>query len=163
MSEPKLFVIKVVRKSFTIRFPNWHSPVASFFDSSYWEIRKYQKSTDLLIRKEPFARLVREIGQDFKSDLRFQSTAMLCLVQEASEAYHDVDGISELLPACSCSNWQTPHVLSNRLFEHVMKDFPLKQNWQQIYVNTTGSSGGNTIVVLFLLKSFAISTRIQPL
>merc|ERR1712014_453112 len=39
------------------------------------EIRKYQKSTDLLIRKLPFQRLVREIAQDYKSDLRFQSSA----------------------------------------------------------------------------------------
>ena len=31
------------------------------------EIRRYQKSTDLLIRKAPFQRLVREIGQDFSS------------------------------------------------------------------------------------------------
>ena len=38
------------------------------------EIRKYQKSTELLIRKLPFQRLVREIAQDFKTDLRFQST-----------------------------------------------------------------------------------------
>ena len=50
------------------------------------EIRKYQKSTDLLLRKLPFQRLVREIAQDFKNDLRFQSTAILAL-QEASEAY----------------------------------------------------------------------------
>eukprot|EP00798_Chlamydomonas_sp_ICE-L_P009589 gene9589-biopygen5797 len=50
------------------------------------EIRKYQKSTDFLIRKLPFQRLVREIAQDFKTDLRFQSSAVLAL-QEASEAY----------------------------------------------------------------------------
>jgi histone H3 len=50
------------------------------------EIRRYQKSTDLLIRKLPFQRLVREIAQDFKNDLRFQGTAILAL-QEASEAY----------------------------------------------------------------------------
>ncbi len=50
------------------------------------EIRKYQKSTELLIRKLPFQRLVREIAQDFKTDLRFQSHAVLAL-QEASEAY----------------------------------------------------------------------------
>ena len=50
------------------------------------EIRKYQKSTDLLIRKAPFQRLVREISHDYKSDIRFQSTAVLAL-QEASEAY----------------------------------------------------------------------------
>ena len=50
------------------------------------EIRKYQKSTDLLIKKLPFQRLVREIAQDFKQDLRFQSSAILAL-QEAAEAY----------------------------------------------------------------------------
>jgi len=43
------------------------------------EIRKYQKSTELLIRKLPFQRLVREIAQDFKTDLRFQSTAIMAL------------------------------------------------------------------------------------
>ena len=50
------------------------------------EIRRYQKSTELLIRKLPFQRLVREIAQDFKSDLRFQSAAVGAL-QEAAEAY----------------------------------------------------------------------------
>ncbi|CAD0203470.1 unnamed protein product [Chrysodeixis includens] len=49
------------------------------------EIRRYQKS-ELLIRKLPFQRLVREIAQDFKTDLRFQSSAVMAL-QEASEAY----------------------------------------------------------------------------
>src|ERR1700689_4135559 len=43
------------------------------------EIRRYQKSTDLLIRKLPFQRLVREIAQDYKTDLRFQSSAVLAL------------------------------------------------------------------------------------
>lgn len=50
------------------------------------EIRKYQKSTDLLIRKLPFQRLVREIAQDFKSDIRFRSAALFAL-QEATEAF----------------------------------------------------------------------------
>lgn len=50
------------------------------------QIRRYQKTTDLLIRKLPFQRLVREIAQDFKNDLRFQGTAILAL-QEAAEAY----------------------------------------------------------------------------
>ena len=48
------------------------------------EIRKFQKSTELLIRKLPFQRLVREIAQDFKTDLRFQSAAVGAL-QEAAE------------------------------------------------------------------------------
>ncbi|KAF9558219.1 histone-fold-containing protein [Agrocybe pediades] len=50
------------------------------------EIRRYQSTTELLIRKLPFQRLVREIAQDYKSDLRFQSTAIGAL-QEAAEAY----------------------------------------------------------------------------
>merc|ERR1712099_13793 len=50
------------------------------------EIRKYQKSTELLIRRLPFQRLVREIAQTYKSDLRFQSSAVLAL-QEAAESY----------------------------------------------------------------------------
>ena len=50
------------------------------------DICHFQKSTALLICKLPFQRLVREITQDFKTDLRFQSVAILCL-QEAAEAY----------------------------------------------------------------------------
>jgi histone H3 len=50
------------------------------------EIRKYQKTTNLLIRKLPFQRLVREIAQNFRPDLLFQSTAILA-IHEASEAY----------------------------------------------------------------------------
>ena len=51
------------------------------------EIRRYQKSTELLIRKLPFQQLVREIAQDLgKMNMRFQSRAIMAL-QEASEAY----------------------------------------------------------------------------
>ena len=49
------------------------------------DIRHFQASTALPIRKLPFQRVVREIAQD-KTDLQFQSTAVLCL-QEAMEAY----------------------------------------------------------------------------
>ncbi|GAA57948.1 histone H3.3C [Clonorchis sinensis] len=49
------------------------------------EIRHYQKFTELLIRKLPFQRLVREIVRDFKTDLRIQRSAVSAL-QEASEA-----------------------------------------------------------------------------
>jgi histone H3 len=50
------------------------------------EIRRFQKTTELLIKKMPFQRLVREIARDFKPDLRFQSSALGAL-QEAAEAY----------------------------------------------------------------------------
>ena len=60
------------------------------------EIRRYQKSTELLIRKAPFQRLVREITQTLGepsgfhlnlSEIRFQGSTVLAL-QEAAEAYH---------------------------------------------------------------------------
>ena len=57
------------------------------------EIRRYQKSHELLIRKLPFQRLVREIVVDvdvlpkgWRGDVRFQSQTIMAL-QEASEAY----------------------------------------------------------------------------
>ncbi len=50
------------------------------------EIKRYQKSTELLIRKAPFQRLVREIAQNYKTDCRFQAAAIAAL-QEASEAF----------------------------------------------------------------------------
>ena len=64
------------------RFVLLVGPVPFFHDFVF----RYQKSTELLIRKLPFQRLVREIAQDFKTDLRFQSSAVMAL-QEASEAY----------------------------------------------------------------------------
>ncbi|XP_055136090.1 histone H3.3C [Symphalangus syndactylus] len=50
------------------------------------EVRRYQKSTELLIRRLPFQRLVREIAQELNAGLRFQSAAVGAL-QEAGEAY----------------------------------------------------------------------------
>jgi len=49
-------------------------------------LREIHNSTEKLIGKRPFQRLVREIAQDFKTDLRFESLAIGAL-QEASEAY----------------------------------------------------------------------------
>ena len=61
------------------------------------EIRKYRKSSELLLRKLPFSRLVREIAQEYKSDLRFQSEAILAL-QVACEAHLvDVLGRSNII------------------------------------------------------------------
>ena len=50
------------------------------------QVRKFQKSVDSLVPYLPFCRLVREIAQDFKTDLRFQKSAVKCL-QSAAEAY----------------------------------------------------------------------------
>ena len=63
------------------------------------EIRRYQKSTELLIRKLPFQRLVREIAQDFKTDLRFQSAAIGALqVQILPLSYYIMSLTCPLLP-----------------------------------------------------------------
>ena len=84
----KMFATKAARKTapkeggVRKRRPHRYRPGAV----ALREIRRYQKSTDLLIRKAPFQRLVREIAQDIRSDLRFQESAVLAL-QEASEAH----------------------------------------------------------------------------
>jgi len=62
------------------------------------EIRHYQKTTEMLIRKLPFQRLVREIAQNFKVNVRFQSTALQAL-QEAAELY--LIGLFEDTQACA--------------------------------------------------------------
>ena len=53
------------------------------------EIRKYQRTTDLLLLKLPFSRLVREVAMDTVpsgTQLRWQSQAIQAL-QEAAEAF----------------------------------------------------------------------------
>ena len=51
------------------------------------EINKYQKSTELLIKKTPFQRLIREITQELTThEIRWQKGACLAL-QEAAEMY----------------------------------------------------------------------------
>ena len=51
-----------------------------------YEIQRYQKTTDLLIRKLPFQRLVRVTAQCFRSDLYFQANAIMAL-QQAVKSY----------------------------------------------------------------------------
>ena len=50
------------------------------------DIRRYQRGTDLLLRKLPFQRIVREIAMTGKDGLRFQASAVLAM-QEATEAH----------------------------------------------------------------------------
>ena len=78
---------KAVRKLAVVKKPHRYRPGTV----ALREIRKHQKSTDLLIRKLPFQRLVREIAHEIArekemGDLRFQSSAVMAL-QEAAEAY----------------------------------------------------------------------------
>ncbi|KAF7487938.1 Histone H3 [Sarcoptes scabiei] len=50
------------------------------------EIRRYQNSTNLLIARLPFQRVIRDIASQYKTDMKFQSSALQAL-QEATEAY----------------------------------------------------------------------------
>lgn len=50
------------------------------------EIKRYQKSIDMLLPRAPFQRLVRQICNDFDHELRFQPQALVA-IQEAAEAY----------------------------------------------------------------------------
>lgn len=54
--------------------------------SAIKEIKKYQKSTELLLRKLPFQRLVRELMQEIKTDVRFTAESLVAL-QEATESH----------------------------------------------------------------------------
>jgi histone H3 len=63
------------------------------------EIRRYQKDTNLLLPKLSFSRVVREVTQEFKHDVRFQASAIGAL-QEAAEAYlvNEFEGKNILIP-----------------------------------------------------------------
>ena len=95
-SPPEGLSVKAARKSapFTggVKKPHRYRPGTV----ALREIRRYQKSTDLLIRKTPFQRLVKDIYQDIArhpsrrylpKDNRWQGSSILAL-QEAAEAYH---------------------------------------------------------------------------
>ncbi len=61
------------------------------------EIRKLQKTTDLLIPKTPFRRLVREVGQDFRTDLRFTEDAFLAIQTATEEMITELFGVTQLM------------------------------------------------------------------
>ena len=63
------------------------------------EIRRYQKGTEMLIRKAPFMRLVREIAHKIDPTLRFQGSAIEA-IQEASEQY--LVGLFTDTQLCAC-------------------------------------------------------------
>ena len=50
------------------------------------EVKKYQKSTEMLVAKAPFSRLVREVAETHKAGLRFAASAVAA-IQEATESF----------------------------------------------------------------------------
>ncbi|XP_037832206.1 histone H3-like, partial [Kryptolebias marmoratus] len=86
---------KTPRKQLAAKAAHKHAPVTSGVKKPHLyrpgtvalrEIHHYQKSTELLIWKLPFQHLVHKITLDFKTNLCFQSSAIMA-PQEASEAH----------------------------------------------------------------------------
>lgn len=50
------------------------------------EIRRFQKSTELLIPRAPFWRLVKDVSSNHKTEYRYSALAVMA-IQEAAEAY----------------------------------------------------------------------------
>ena len=97
------------------------------------EIRKYQKSTELLIRKLSFQRLVREIAQDFKTDLRFQSSAVLAL-QEAAAA-SGVD-LADIVPVSAVTG-DNLDALADVLVSHLLSPPVLQSIFTHMFSGTS--------------------------
>uniref|UniRef100_A0A8D2ZD76 Core Histone H2A/H2B/H3 domain-containing protein n=1 Tax=Scophthalmus maximus TaxID=52904 RepID=A0A8D2ZD76_SCOMX len=106
------------------------------------EIRRYQKSTELLIRKLPFQRLVREIAQDFKTDLRFQSAAIGAL-QVSSSGARPTWWACSRTPTCAPS---TPSVSPS---------CPKTSSWHVV-------SAGSALRCALLLLLFNLFTSSRP-
>jgi histone H3 len=90
------------------------------------EIQKFQKNTDLLIRKAPFQHLVKEVAQDLsrKSDLRMQSTALLAL-QEATE-YFMVDVFSNT-NLCAMHGKRVTIMIKDMVLACCIQEIPMGQ------------------------------------
>jgi histone H3 len=75
---------KILHHTGGVKKPHFYQPGTV----ALHKIRRFQKSTELLIRKAPFQHLCREIAQRISAngDIRFQSTAILAL-HKALEAY----------------------------------------------------------------------------
>lgn len=67
------------------------------------EIRKIQRTTNNLIPRAPFGRLVREVSQDFKTDLRFEALA-IDVLRDASESYLTDIFCDAVRVQCHCHN-----------------------------------------------------------
>uniref|UniRef100_A0A1B0AEM6 Core Histone H2A/H2B/H3 domain-containing protein n=1 Tax=Glossina pallidipes TaxID=7398 RepID=A0A1B0AEM6_GLOPL len=98
---------KSTRKQLTVKAARKSAPTTRVVNKAHryrpgtvalHEIRRYLKSTELLMRRLPFQRLVREIAKDCKTDLRFQP-ASIGTLQEACEVY--MIGLFEHINLCA--------------------------------------------------------------
>ena len=84
------------------------------------EIKKYQSGTELLIRRLPFQRVVKEIMQGIRADLQLQSAAMMAL-QEVGETF--LVGLLEQANLCALhTKWVTVMPKDIQLARHIWGD-----------------------------------------
>lgn len=77
--------------------PTTHRRKRSRPDRWVSQVNHYQKTTDLLIQRVPFDRLVREVAQDYKTDVRFTSDAMEAIQSSAEDHLVKVMKAAQLL------------------------------------------------------------------
>ena len=95
------------------------------------EINKYQKSAELLIRKLPFQRLVKQIAQDLDEDLQLQSSALFAL-QETAEAY--LTSLFEDTNLCAIHSKRVTIMPKDmQLARRIRGDPKLHKSWYIIY------------------------------
>ncbi|KAM0676601.1 histone H3-7 [Binucleata daphniae] len=82
----KQLTTKAARKTSTLPQTGIKKPRFTAGTVAIREVRRYQNSTELLMRKLPFQRFVRNITHQHKADLRFQGAALAAL-HEAIEAH----------------------------------------------------------------------------
>ena len=92
------------------------------------EIKKFQRSTDTIIPKAAFGRLVKEITQDMtnSTEYRYQSTALAAL-QEAAEAYL-VDLFEDTNLGCLHAKRQTIHPSDMLLARRIRREAKRPRN-----------------------------------
>ncbi|CAB0032817.1 unnamed protein product, partial [Trichogramma brassicae] len=117
------------------------------------EIRYYQKSTELLIRKLPFQRLVREIFQEYKDNVRIQSAALLAL-QEAAEAYLSINTLARTRRRFNIYN--TCARAYSIAVQRGARGKVDRQQQQQLYAR-------NATAALRRMQSMQIENRVRPI
>lgn len=117
------------------------------------EIRRYQKSTELLIRRLPFQRLVREVAQDYKSDLRFQGSAVLAL-QESAETY--LTALFEDSMLCALHAKRVTIFPRGKSTINSVTFF-----WTLQHTNTNSSSTSLIVLIILVVSDMQLSRRLR--
>ena len=123
------------------------------------QIKRFQKSTELLCRKLPFQRLVREITQDIRADMRYQASALVALQEIAEMFITETFAASSALTAFKGNVTVMPQALRlglalNPLVKKFLPDKPLTA--------PVGKSANNAEDVVQLVKAGHSANNAAP-